>query len=285
MGWFRKLKTHLRVSRAIREFETRSAVRRPHGLSKPLYVSLTSYPARFDVLPLTLRGLLTQTVQPDAVVLWVAEADMAALPAAVLAMRSDHFQIRPTSDSRSYKKIIPLLAEQPDAYIVTADDDVYYRATWLEDLVRAAMQHPGQVLAHRAHRITYAPDGTMKSYEDWDLDIGRVLASGNIFGRSSAGANIFATGAGGVLYPPRSLHADTRRTDLFTELAPYSDDIWLYWMARRQGTIVRHLGPRFRVLEWPGSQDQSLRAHNRGKIGQSGNDLAIAAMTGHFGLP
>lgn len=285
MGWFRKLKTHLRVSRAIHEFETRSAAHRPHGLSKPLYVSLTSYPARFDVLHLTLRGLLTQTVQPDAVVLWVAEADMAALPANVLSMQSDRFQIRPTSDTRSYKKIVPMLAEQPDAYIVTADDDVYYRATWLEDLVDAAIQHPGQVLAHRAHRITYRPDGAMKSYEDWDLDIGRAIASGNIFGRSSAGGNIFATGAGGVLYPPGSLHPDTVRTDLFTELAPYSDDVWLYWMARRQGTIVRHLGPRFRVLEWPGSQDQSLRARNRGKIGQSGNDLAIAAMTGQFGLP
>ncbi|WP_284324066.1 glycosyltransferase family 2 protein [Cypionkella aquatica] len=250
-----------------------------------LFVSLTSYAARFDVLHLTLGGLLTQTVQPDMVLLWVAEADFGSLPPRVLAMQSDRFQIRATSDTRSYKKIVPLLAEQPDAYIVTADDDVYYRANWLEDLVRAAKLYAGQVLTHRAHRITYKPDGQMKSYEDWDLDIGRAIASGNVFGQTSAGGNIFATGAGGVLYPPHSLHPDAVRADLFTRLAPYSDDVWLYWMARRQGTIVRHLGPRFRVLEWPGSQSQSLRARNRGKAGMSGNDIAIAAMTEHFGLP
>ena len=285
MGLFRKLKTQLRLKRALRELEARAVTRRPHGLPKPLYVSLTSYPARFDVLHLTLSGLLQQTVQPDAVILWVAEADMASLPDAVLTLRSDSFHIRATRDLRSYKKIIPLLAEQPDAYIATADDDVYYRASWLEDLVTAAVQHPGQVLAHRAHRITYTPDGGLQSYENWDLDIGRAIASGNIFGRPSVGADIFATGAGGVLYPPGSLHSDTGRADLFTQLAPYSDDVWLYWMARKQGTLVRHLGPRFRVFEWPGSQEQSLRAHNRGRVGENGNDLAIAAMTAHFRLP
>lgn len=285
MGWFRKLKAQLRVSRALREIEARRVAPRPHGLPKPLYVSLTSYPARFDVLHLTLRCLLNQTVKPDGVVLWVGEADMVALPAAVLSMQSDSFQIRATRDMRAYTKIIPMLAERPDAFIVTADDDLYYRATWLEDLVQSALQHPGEVQAHRAHRVTYKADGTLRSYEDWDLDIGRGTAGINIFGRAHAGADIFATGVGGVLYPPGSLHADAVRSELFSELSPFNDDIWLYWMARRQGTIVRHLGPRFRVLEWPGSQQQSLRAHNRGKVGENRNDLAIAAMTAAFGRP
>ncbi|MES2432254.1 MAG: glycosyltransferase family 2 protein [Pseudomonadota bacterium] len=285
MGLFRKFKAHIRVSRALREIEARRVTPRPHGLPKPLYISLTSYPARFDVLHLTLRCLLNQTVQPDGMVLWIGEADMAALPAAVLSMQSDAFQIRATRDMRAYTKIIPMLAERPDAFIVTADDDLYYRATWLEDLVTSALQHPGQVQAHRAHRVTHRPDGAMQSYEKWNLDIGRGIAGINIFGRSTAGGDIFATGVGGVLYPPGSLHADTVRSEVFTELSPYNDDIWLYWMARRQGSVVRHLGPRFRVLEWPGSQHQSLRAHNRGKGGENRNDVAIAAMIAAFGKP
>lgn len=283
MGWFRNLKTHLRVSRALRDFESRSILPRRHLLDKPLFVSLTSYPARFDVLHLTLRGLLSQSMRPDATVLWVGEADMAALPEPVLAMQSDVFHIRATRDLRSYTKIIPMLSEQPDAYIVTADDDLYYNATWLEGLVKATLQHPGQIQAHRAHRITYDGEGAMRSYEKWDLDIGRAIAAGNLFGCPSAGSDIFATGVGGVLYPPGSLHADTVNADLFLRLAPHADDIWLYWMARRQGSIARHLGPRFRVLEWPGSQKQSLRSHNRAKVGQNGNDIAIAAMTAAFG--
>lgn len=275
MGFFRRFKTYLRTNWAIRQINNRRVTPRSHTLPKPLYVSLTSYPARFGVLPMTLACLLKQTMNPDAVILWVGEADMAALPEAILSMRSEWFHIRATRDLRSYTKIIPLLAEQPDAYIVTADDDLYYRETWLEDLVKTAVAHPGQVVAHRTHRITYASDGAMNSYEMWKKDRRGAVA----------GADIFATGVGGVLYPPGCLHPDTGQIELFQQLAPHSDDIWLYWMARRQGTLVRRIGPSSRVIEWPESQSRNLRSQNRGTAGQNGNDRAIAAMTAHFGRP
>ena len=43
---------------------------------------------------------------------------------------------------------------------------------------------------------------------------------------------------GGVLYPPNSLHDMTLRKDLFLELTPMADDIWLNCMARLKGTPV-----------------------------------------------
>ncbi len=83
---------------------------RPHGLPGELIVSLTSYPPRFRTLDLTLRCLLTQTVRPDRVILWIAEADMAKLPPAVVALVEYGLDIRACKDTRSYKKIIPALA-------------------------------------------------------------------------------------------------------------------------------------------------------------------------------
>ncbi|MDD6026392.1 MAG: glycosyltransferase, partial [bacterium] len=38
------------------------------------------------------------------------------------------------------------------------------------------------------------------------------------------------TGVGGVLYPPHSLRKDMMDVDLFTKIAPSTDDIW-FWAA------------------------------------------------------
>lgn len=273
--WFRLLKWRMRVAQALREVETRRVTARPHGLDTPLIVSLTSFPLRFPTLLPTLKGLMRQSMAPDRVQLWIAEEDMAALPAEVRALAAEGLEILPCTDLRSYKKIVPALRAHPDATIVTADDDLYYGPDWLAGLVDAARRHPDDVIGHRAHRIAYGPDGRMLSYELWKK---------NIAGEVS-GPDIFATGVGGVLYPPGCLHPDVTREDLFRTLCPHADDIWLYWMARRQGAEIRHVGPRTRIVEWPGSQESNLRAINRGAPGETGNDRAIAAMTAHFGPP
>lgn len=249
---------------------------RAHALEAPLVVSLTSYPRRFAVLHLTLSCLLRQTIRPDAVILWIADADFDQLPAPVLKLQKQGLVIRRIHRARSlksFKKIIPALREMPDAYIATADDDLYYPADWLEGLVDTVAAHPGRIAAQRAHRILYLNDGRMESYERWKKNISGAVE----------GADIFGTGAGGILYPPGSLHPDVLREDLFLTLCPLADDLWLYWMAQRLGTVVRHVGPPRRIIEWPGSQVDSLRSVNLGKPGESGNDRAIAALINHFG--
>ena len=108
-----------------------------HGLSNELIVSLTSYAARFGTLGLTLRCLLTQSVKPDRVILWLAPEDIVRLPMPIRALTRHGLDIRETRDLRSYTKIIPALRAFPDAIIVTADDDLFYERHWLLALVRA----------------------------------------------------------------------------------------------------------------------------------------------------
>jgi hypothetical protein len=50
----------------------------------------------------------------------------------------------------------------------------------------------------------------MDSYERWKRNISGAVE----------GPDIFATGVGGVLYPPQSLHLDVLREDLFMALCP-----------------------------------------------------------------
>jgi len=74
---------------------------------------------------------------------WLDEGDQHRLTPEIRAS-SVEWQICP--NWRSYKKMVPALLEAPGAYIVTADDDVYYPADWLEKLVAHAC---AGVVCHR----------------------------------------------------------------------------------------------------------------------------------------
>lgn len=236
----------------------------------PLVVSLTSIPARFDVLPLTLKCLLTQSLAPDRVVLWIADGDRARLTPEILALREAGLELRFCDDLRSYKKIIPALEAFPDACIVTADDDLYYWPTWLAELVDAYAGDRRTALCHRAHRIAFGRDGQPLAYNEWQPEIRDLERA----------PHNFPTTGGGVLYPPGIFGAEATNREAFLALCPTADDVWLYWMLRRNGGSARRVA-RFReLITWPGSQTITLWHSNA-----TNNDLQIAAMTRRFGFP
>lgn len=245
---------------------------RAHSLRGPLIVSLTSYPPRFPTLALTLKCLLSQSVKPDAVVLWLAEADVAKLPRDVLRLKAHGLTIETAPDLRSYKKILPALERYPAAYIVTADDDVYYWRSWLEDLIEGDVRD-SEIRAHRAHRIRLDARGRPKPYMEWEFDTAAGPAS----------ILTFATGVGGVLYPPGSLHDDVLDVATYKRLCPDNDDLWLYWMARRAGSKVRKIGPFRRFVPWAGSQQVALAHGNLDA--EAGNDVQIANLIAEYGWP
>ena len=73
---------------------------------KKLIVSLTSFPARFPYLHICLESLLTQSVKPDMIVLWIYKGDMNLLPEKVLKLRNRGVLIKPVDDDlKSYKKL------------------------------------------------------------------------------------------------------------------------------------------------------------------------------------
>lgn len=256
-----------------------------HGLTAPLIVSVTSYPKRFKTLGLTLKCLLSQTVAPDAVVLWIANADKEALPAEVLALQKAGLTIEYTEDLKSFKKIIPALRRFPNAFIATADDDVYYWPTWLAELVNAYSPAKREILCHRVNRIRLGANGLPLPYTQWDFEHMGFQPS----------PLIFPTGVGGVLYPPAHLHPDVVDEATFSALCPSADDAWMYWMGLRGGSQFRRtelarpmirwpgMSRRFSMIAWPGSQKVSLHWQNVPQGG--GNDVQIRKLIDRFGFP
>lgn len=252
-------------------FRASSAPR--HGAPGELVISLTSYPPRFKNLHKTLRSLLRQSVRADRVVLFIAHADMAILPAAVYELEAHGLTILGCEDLKSYKKLLPALTAWPDATVVTADDDVFYPATWLARLVESHLAHPDAVIAHRAHMALTTPHGSALPYMDWEM----ATSEGK---DRLPGALLFPTGVGGVLYPPGALATTVADCELALRLCPRADDVWFFWMARLAGT--RHILARHPISEpvaWLGSQDVALFKRN---WRDGAYDLQIQAMERRF---
>ncbi len=198
-----------------------------------IIVSLTSYPPRMPLLHIALFSLLTQTLRPQRVILWLAHEQFpgrdADLPKAVLKLQDLGLEIRWTHDIRSYKKLVPTLAEYADKTIVTADDDTFYPPDWLESLYAPYVQsgYRQMICGHRVHHITCDAHGKILPYLQW------LQHSQNTVPLSFLN---FATGVGGILYPPSCLHPDVLREDVFMKLAPAGDDIFFWAMAVLQGS-------------------------------------------------
>lgn len=245
---------------------------KPHNLSAPLIISLTSYPARFAKLPLTLKSLLSQSIAADRVILWIAHDEKHALTPAILNLQKAGLEIAYCDNLLSFKKIIPTLQLYPESFIATADDDLYYWPTWLAEMVQSYQGNAKEVICHRTHRICLGEDSLPLPYAHWEFETQRLEAS----------PLNFQTGVGGVLYPPNVFHRDVLKTELFKKLCPNADDVWLYWMMRLNGAVARSVGAAHNLYVWPDTQKTALFHNNT--IG-GGNDCQINAMIKTYGFP
>jgi len=200
-----------------------------YGREIPIVVSLTSYDERFDDLELSLYSLLTQSVKPDKLILWLSdEYDLSTLPYTITKFIKNGLEIRFVKDVGSYTKIIYALKEFPQAIIVTADDDVIYSKTWLEKLYMSYIANPNDIQVHRAHRVLIK-NGKIAPYKEWQKHIEE----------ENARYDNFLTGVGGVLYPPNCFVKEVLREDIFLQNSSKADDIWLWIMALISGRKIR----------------------------------------------
>ena len=227
--------------------------------SRPVIITLTSYPARIKLIHSCIETLLAQTFKPDKVVLWLAipqfprkEGD---LPVELLNLCKRGLEIRwCRQDLKSYKKIIPALKAFPKAILVTADDDLLYSRDWLKLLMAGYKKHPNDINIHRATKLFWTGSRFL------------TCAGGRYFYPNASAMNKICSGAGAV-FPPGSLHSDVLRKDLFLKLAPTSDDIWLWAMAVINGWRVRVVEGHQAIKYVPGSQDCALcRINDTGPV-------------------
>lgn len=253
-------------------------MKQPTTHQQQVVVSMTSFPGAISFATQAIRSILDMSVLPDKVVLYLtfSQFEQCGIPAELTTLSSENpiFEIRNYDrDIRSYRKLLPALQDFPEAIIVTVDDDVHYHRNMLRDLLDLHQRLPHAVLAHRAKRIRPGqPYRKWRKYRWYDF----------VFKRLHVGYANLQTGVAGVLYPPHCLKADMLDADLFTTIAPTTDDIWFWAAAVANGYPIvpvpfGHNKPR--GLHKP--KELSLKTTNfKGRI--DNNALALKAILDRY---
>lgn len=190
-------------------------------------VSLTSYGKRIATVWKTIESIGSGTVKPRRIILWLDDvAALADPPGSLKRLQARGLEIRGCPDYGPHKKYFPylndILPEHPGRTLVTADDDVYYPATWLQELLAA--HRPDQVTAFRARIRNEGP------YVEWAL-----------CDETTPSDTVFATGTSGVAYSQPVLEMLKKRGDEFIEICPRADDFWLHYATVASGLKVRQV--------------------------------------------
>ncbi len=220
-------RSRLKIERLFKELTGKGAGVTTIKRNPRIIVSLTSFPPRIPKLQYTIYSLFNQTEKPDEIVLWLGEEQFpnrnADLPESLLKLVKHGLTIKWCRDIQSYKKLIPSLKAYPNDVIVTVDDDVFYPPQMLERLLASYAKEKNAVHAHRAHVIAFRENDGIADYDDWKKAVS--------FKKTQPSFRNFLTSGGGTLFPPKILHNDICREDLFMKIAPTADDIWFWAMA------------------------------------------------------
>ena len=219
-----------------------------------LIVSLTTHPGRINCVHLTINTLLTQSLKPDKVILWLAESQFPDrekdLPEDLLKLRDLGLTIDWCEDLRSYKKLLPTLRKYPDDIIVTVDDDAYYDSELLSSLYNAYLQNGNNIYARRVVKLELNSNNELQS-----ISARKYLYQDN-FNPTFLHQLI---GAFGVMYPPHSLHKDVYDIEKIKRLLPTHDDVYFWAMAVLNNTRIQTvLGYNADINYIEGSQDCGL---------------------------
>ncbi len=199
-------------------------------------VSLTSVPDRMYDINYTIYSLLTQSLKPEKVILYLGKEKFPNgekdIPDNVLQFKDFGLEIHFVEDIRSFTKLVPALNEFPNKTIVTADDDIFYEEDWLKFLVETHKKYPKDIIVHKHLNMKFVSTSensySVLPYKKWTDKAEQQASYSN-----------FPLGVGGILYPVNSLYKDVTERKLFLNLCPHNDDVWFWAMAVLNGTKIR----------------------------------------------
>lgn len=257
--------------------ETRPGV--GNDIAQDLVVSLTTFNKRINDVYLTIESLFQQSLKADRIILWISREEFSPddVPRTLRNLEQRGLTIAfCDEDLGPYKKFYYAVQQYPDSLIVTVDDDVLYPPDTLDMLYRAWQREPEIVHCHRAHKIGFDARGQLVPYRRWDKNTSDSRPS----------KLIMPTGIGGVLYFPGCFHRELLNKELFLQIAPRADDIWLKAMTLKQGIACRKVEDsrpwKQRFLTIENSQLFALKRENMKR--PEGNDLKIQQTFDHFNL-
>ncbi len=206
-------------------------------------VSLTSYGKRVtEALPYALYSLLTQTLLPKRVVVYLDDDNWNEnnLPNILQTLKRKGVEFYFCEDIRSFKKLIPALRMFPDEAIMTVDDDFYYNSNYMEWMQKAYAQSDKKTVLGSWGCIVEKRNGEFLPYSEWrDCKYGNEKSEYSMFGCCCC------------CYPPHIFDDEILKKEVFMELCPTADDLWFWAMERRQGISIKMIEPHGYGLHRP----------------------------------
>lgn len=230
-------------------------------------VSLTTFPERIDIVPITIQSLFNQTLKPDMIILYLSKQQFPNGHSSKLlndAVKYGLIVKYVDGDLKPHKKYYYAIQEFPDDIIVTVDDDVRYNPKLIERLYKSYLHHPHCVSACRVHKIKFDSDEKIKPYSQWQKNYSEKIGVESF--------KLIATGVGGVLYPPGSLPKEAFNEQLITKTCLLADDLWLKIMEVYNGTkvVLASVDSNLDIIE--DSQTSSLWKTN---VNEDQNDVQL----------
>ncbi|MBO7591925.1 MAG: hypothetical protein J6T00_00950 [Bacteroidaceae bacterium] len=241
-----------------------------------IIVSLTSYGKRIHDVAFAIESIMQQSMKANRIILWLDNSfENQRLPQALLNQQKRGLEIAYCKDLRSYKKLIPALRTYPNDAIITVDDDLLYDYDILEHLMVPYLEHPEYIHSCRGHQMLFDQDHQLHPYLKWRQNVSEL----------GVVEHYFLTSGGGTLFPPDSLDYEVFNEDVFMDICPFADDIWINAMAIMKGTIINKVYTRNKngedyILNWE-SQDTGLYKAN---VLQNKNDKQIEAVFSRYSL-
>jgi len=187
--------------------------------SIPIIISLTSHGQRIKYLENPLLSLLKQNKKPDKIIVYIHDKDKNNIPSNILTFcRNNNIEIHHyTTDIGPHAKYFYVMQEYKYACIITVDDDIFYSNDLVQTLYNSFIKYPTCIHARRVHKIEFDKNKNPLKYNEWVYEFQ---------GYTEPSFDLFATGVGGVLYPPNILKLDNSNLNEINK-SLYADDVYL----------------------------------------------------------
>lgn len=242
------------------------------NLSEPrVIVSIASYAKRLPFVSHMLDSLRAQTYRPDAIVLWLPVCDCTQFYSSLSddllrSVAELNVEIRWVADDlKPHNKYFYAMQQYPNSIIITLDDDMCYDPRLIECLLSSHARFPQAVISMRTHIMGFDKSSVILPYSEWEQCQNRIV--------DTPSPRLFATGMGGVLYPPKSIADVAFDCPAIKETCLLSDDLWLKIMEALSRTpIVQPSDAVLPLKHVPGTQQEGLYHRNQ-KQGENDQNL------------
>ncbi len=235
--------------------------------NEDIIVSLTTFPARINNVWMVIDSICRQKLRPGSINLYLAEEEFPTKEIPSNLRKYEKYGLNISwveKNLKPHNKYYYAIKDNPQKYVITIDDDIYYREDLVSRLWEMSQSNNGCVCANRATKILNEKLELLR-YSQWG--VGQEEPFGVSF-------NYLALGTCGVIYPPEVFkETELFNTESIINNCMKADDLWLKCHEILANVPVATGEFYSHSIEIMGSQIISLQSTNCDDTVMSGNDI------------